>query len=44
MRRDSTRMRGDRPFLLISLRTGEGVEDLLRWVRTQLSQRMKDEG
>jgi urease accessory protein len=39
MRRDSRKMRGDRPFLLISLRTGEGVEDLLRWVRTQLASR-----
>ena len=29
MRRDSLRMRGDRPFLLLSLRTGEGVADLL---------------
>src|SRR5579884_956610 len=44
MRRDSKKMRGDRPFLLISLRTGEGVEGLLQWVRNQLSQRMKDEG
>ncbi len=39
MRRDSTRMRGDRPFLLISLRTGEGVEGLLQWVRTQIVSR-----
>ncbi len=39
MRRDSTKMRGDRPFLLLSLRTGEGVEDLLQWVRTQLASR-----
>ncbi len=44
MRRDSLRMRGDRPFLLISLRTGEGVAELLTWVRQQLSGRMKDEG
>ena len=39
MRRDSRRMRGDRPFLLISLRTGEGVEQLLAWVRQQLESR-----
>ncbi len=39
MRRDSTRMRGDRPFLLISLRTGAGVDDLLTWVRHQLESR-----
>jgi urease accessory protein len=39
MRRDSKKMRGDRPFLLVSLRTSDGVEDLLRWVRTQLASR-----
>jgi urease accessory protein len=37
MRRDSKRMRGERPFLLISLRTGEGVDELLQWVRRQLA-------
>ncbi len=36
MRRDSRMMRGDRPFILISLRTGEHVQDLLQWVRLQL--------
>jgi urease accessory protein len=41
MRRDSLRMRGDRPFLLISLRTGAGVEDLLAWVRQQLASRRR---
>lgn len=39
MRRDSRRMRGDRPFVLISLRTGEGVDQLLVWVRQQLESR-----
>jgi urease accessory protein len=39
MRRDSRRMRGDRPFLLISLRTGDGVAELLQWVRGQLESR-----
>jgi urease accessory protein len=39
MRRDSRRMRGDRPFLLVSLRTGAGVADLLTWVRHQLESR-----
>jgi urease accessory protein len=39
MRRDSQRMRGDRPFLLVSLRTGAGIEDLLQWVRQQLESR-----
>jgi urease accessory protein len=41
MRRDSTRMRGDRPFLLISLRTGAGVPELLQWVKKQLASRPK---
>ena len=35
MRRDSLRMRGERPFLLISLKTGAGVPELLQWVRQQ---------
>jgi urease accessory protein len=39
MRRDSTRMRGDRPFILISLRQGDGVESLIQWVDTQLASR-----
>jgi len=39
MRRDSQRMRGERPFLLISLRTGAGVADLLTWVRRQFESR-----
>jgi urease accessory protein len=41
MRRDSTKMRGDRPFVLQSLRTGEGVDEMLRWVRQQLESRAK---
>jgi len=41
MRRDSLRMRGERPFLLISLRTGAGVESLLQWVRQQLESRLR---
>lgn len=41
MRRDSSRMRGDRPFLLISLRTGAGVDDLLQWVQHQIESRRK---
>jgi urease accessory protein len=39
MRRDSRRMRGGRPFLLMSLRTGEGVDALLAWVRQQIESR-----
>ena len=39
MQRDSRRMRGDRPFVMISLRTGAGVEGMLAWVRHQLESR-----
>jgi urease accessory protein len=42
MRRDSRRMRGERPFLLISLRTGEGVAEMLQWVRSQLASRPRN--
>ncbi len=41
MRRDSRKMRGDRPFILLSLRSGENVSDLLQWVRQQLESRPK---
>ena len=37
MRRDSKKMRGDRPFILISLRTGENVDQLLQWVGRQFA-------
>jgi len=37
MRRDSKKMRGDRPFLLISLRHGNGIEELMQWVNSQLA-------
>jgi urease accessory protein len=37
MRRDSLRMRGERPFLLVSLREGTGVEEVVAWVRRQLA-------
>ncbi len=39
MRRDSLKMRGERPFLLISLRTGASVEELVQWVQGQLASR-----
>src|SRR5476651_703129 len=37
MRRDSKKMRGDRPFILISLRQGDRVEELVQWVHSQLA-------
>jgi urease accessory protein len=39
MRRDSKRMRGERPFLLLSLRHGSHVEELVQWVSQQLASR-----
>ncbi len=37
MRRDSLKMRGERPFLMVSLREKEGVEEVIQWVREQLA-------
>ena len=37
MRRDSLRMRGERPFMLISLREGSGVGEVVSWVRQQFA-------
>jgi urease accessory protein len=39
MRRDSLKMRGERPFLMVSLRQKEGVEEVIRWVREQIASR-----
>ncbi|MFO0927824.1 MAG: urease accessory protein UreG [Gemmataceae bacterium] len=41
MRRDSLRMRGERPFQMVSIRQKEGVEEVVRWVREQLPSRAK---
>ncbi|MCU0960986.1 MAG: urease accessory protein UreG [Pirellulaceae bacterium] len=40
MRRDSTRMRGERPFLMISLRQQDGVGEVIEWVREQYASRV----
>ncbi|MFL5244770.1 MAG: urease accessory protein UreG [Gemmataceae bacterium] len=40
MRRDSLKMRGERPFIFISLRTGAGVPELVQWARRQLESRL----
>lgn len=39
MRRDSLRMRGERPFLLASVRKGEGLDEVVDWVRQQIPTR-----
>jgi len=36
MRRDSKKMRGERPYMMISLRQNDGVEEVIQWVRAQL--------
>ena len=36
MRRDSLRMRGERPFAMVSIRQNEGLEEVVAWVRQQL--------
>jgi urease accessory protein len=41
MRRDSLKMRGERPFLLVSLRQKEGVGEVIQWVREQFASRAK---
>jgi len=41
MRRDSQKMRGERPFLMVSLRQREGVGEVITWVREQFASRAK---
>jgi urease accessory protein len=36
MERDARRMRGARPFVFTNLKTGAGVDDVLRWIRHEL--------
>jgi urease accessory protein len=35
MERDARKMRGERPFLFSNLKTGQGVDDIVRFVETQ---------
>jgi len=37
MERDARRMRGDRRFVFTNLRTGEGVDAIVAWLRHELS-------
>lgn len=41
MRRDSLKMRGERPFLLASIRQKQGMDEVIDWVRQQLPARAK---
>jgi urease accessory protein len=36
MERDARRMRNARPFVFTNLKTGQGVDDVLRWIRHEL--------
>ena len=37
MERDARRMRGARPFTFTNLRTGEGLETIVAWIRRELT-------
>lgn len=37
MRRDSLKMRGERPFMMISIRQNQGVDEVISWIRDQLA-------
>ena len=36
MRRDSTRMRGDRPFVFSNLKAGQGLDEIVRFVEERI--------
>ncbi len=36
MKRDAREMRGDRPFVMSNLRAGEGVPEIVAWIRSEL--------
>lgn len=42
MHRDSKKMRGERPYMMISLRQNDGVEEVIQWVRDQFASRAKN--
>jgi urease accessory protein len=35
MDRDAKRMRGERPFIFTNLKTGHGLEEIVRFIETQ---------
>ena len=36
MARDAKRMRGERPFVFTNLKQGNGLEDVVRWIRREI--------
>jgi len=36
MARDSRKVRGDRPFVFTNLKSGDGLEDVVRWIQHEL--------
>ncbi len=36
MARDAKRMRGERPFVFTNLKQGDGLEDVVRWIRREI--------
>lgn len=36
MERDSRKMRGDRPFVFTNIRGGEGIDDVIAWIRVNV--------
>ena len=36
MDRDARRMRGERPFVFSNLKSGEGLDLIIGWIRTEL--------
>lgn len=41
MKRDSLKMRGERPFMMVSIREKQGVQEVVEWVREQIASHAK---